>query len=384
VTFRPLATLAALAALASFALPAAPARAQGTLSTQGYGYPPGQLSTRAQGTGGAVGEFDPLTPINPAALASLVRSAVFFQYAPEVRRVSAGDRSNRSVLQRFPLVGAAMGFGERVMVGAAASTLADRTWQTDERVLIGEGSDTTTALASFRATGGLTDVRLAASYALHPSLRLGAGFHALIGNSRAQRDLIFADTLRYRSFREQQAFSFSGKGVSAGVEWRPVRTLAIAASARAGGTVTAWSGDTARSRGSFPRRVGAGIQYAGIGGALLAVRTEWNEWSRLSGLSLTGVPVHDAWDWSAGVEAKGPRLFNTDLPVRAGFRRRTLPFGLPGGAEVRESGVSGGLSIPLARNRAMADFAAERDSRTAAGGVTERAWVLSFGFLVRL
>ncbi len=51
---------------------------------------------------------------------------------------------------------------------------------------------------------------------------------------------------------------------------------------------------------------------------------------------------------------------------------------------VRETGVSGGLSIPLARNRANADLAVERDVRTAAGGVEERAWVVSFGFLVRL
>lgn len=36
------------------------ARAQGTLSTQGLGFPPGQLSTAARTMGGATGEADPL------------------------------------------------------------------------------------------------------------------------------------------------------------------------------------------------------------------------------------------------------------------------------------------------------------------------------------
>ena len=44
------------------------AAAQGTLSTQGLGYPPGQLSTPASSMGGAIGEIDPFSPINPASL----------------------------------------------------------------------------------------------------------------------------------------------------------------------------------------------------------------------------------------------------------------------------------------------------------------------------
>ena len=36
-----------------------------------FGYPPGQLSTRAGSTGGALGEIDPLSPLNPASLLGL-------------------------------------------------------------------------------------------------------------------------------------------------------------------------------------------------------------------------------------------------------------------------------------------------------------------------
>ena len=49
-----------LAAALAGVLVAAPAtaRAQGTVGTQGFGYPAAQLSTRADATAGAVGPFD--------------------------------------------------------------------------------------------------------------------------------------------------------------------------------------------------------------------------------------------------------------------------------------------------------------------------------------
>ena len=98
--------LGAAALSAPFARTAA---AQGSLSTQGYGYPTGELSTRALGTGGSLAEFDPASPINPAALgswgASPINSAIrsvwgrtafTAQYDPEFRRVTAGTGSQTS------------------------------------------------------------------------------------------------------------------------------------------------------------------------------------------------------------------------------------------------------------------------------------------------
>ena len=53
--------------------------AQGALSLQGFGYPIGQLSTRAAGTAGALGETDAGSPLNPAALLSAGRTILSFQ-----------------------------------------------------------------------------------------------------------------------------------------------------------------------------------------------------------------------------------------------------------------------------------------------------------------
>ena len=53
--------------------------AQGNLSGQGLGFPTGQLSARAEGTGGAIGEIDPISLVNPAALAFIGTTTLFFQ-----------------------------------------------------------------------------------------------------------------------------------------------------------------------------------------------------------------------------------------------------------------------------------------------------------------
>ena len=45
--------------------PLASSRAQSNLSSQGFGFPTGQLSSRAYGAGGSLAEIDPLSPVKP-------------------------------------------------------------------------------------------------------------------------------------------------------------------------------------------------------------------------------------------------------------------------------------------------------------------------------
>ncbi|HUQ99669.1 MAG TPA: hypothetical protein VM166_09465, partial [Gemmatimonadaceae bacterium] len=76
----------------AFAAPlfATVADAQGALSTAGLGFPPGQISARAEGTGGGVADFDPTSLTSPSAIAAAGAPAVYFQYSPEFRKVTAG------------------------------------------------------------------------------------------------------------------------------------------------------------------------------------------------------------------------------------------------------------------------------------------------------
>ena len=79
------------------------AHAQGTLSTQGFGYPTGYLSTRTLGTGGALAEIDPLSATNPASILNLGGSALYIQLEPEFRTLTSGSSSERNTIARFPL-----------------------------------------------------------------------------------------------------------------------------------------------------------------------------------------------------------------------------------------------------------------------------------------
>ena len=119
----PRASLCLSAALV-LALPAT-VLSQGTLSTQGFGYPSGQLSTRTLGTGGALGEIDPLSVSNPSSIINLGGTALYLQAEPEYRKISVGGQSESSTIARYPLLLGAV----RVSSSVAASVSA-RTCQT--------------------------------------------------------------------------------------------------------------------------------------------------------------------------------------------------------------------------------------------------------------
>jgi len=78
------------------------ASGQAALSTQGFGFPTGQLSSRAWGTGGAIAEIDPLSPVNPATLSMIGSRLVNFQIEPEYRSVTSSGGIDRTTTARYP------------------------------------------------------------------------------------------------------------------------------------------------------------------------------------------------------------------------------------------------------------------------------------------
>src|SRR5688500_16326825 len=154
---------------------ASPLAAQGTLSTQGFGYHPGQISTRARSTGGALGEFDPTSALNPAALAWWERSGVVLEYAPEFRRVTVEGNRETSTIARFPLSGAAIAINDRTMIGLTLSTFLDRTWETAPRGTHPFADDEIPYELRFRSTGAINDIRIGGAWTASTALRVGLG-----------------------------------------------------------------------------------------------------------------------------------------------------------------------------------------------------------------
>ena len=358
------------------------AAGQGALSVQGLGFPPGQMSTRAEGSGGSTADFDPLSAINPAALSTVGLKSLFLQYAPEFRKVTAGAGSANTTTARFPLFGAVLPMGGSWTGGFSASTFLDRSFETRSRrtEVVGAPEDVVEVTERLRVLGAINDLRLGMAWARSTTFRVGAAAHLFTGRNRVSLDEIYADSVRNTSNTQQSLISYTGVAGSVGVSYHPSRVIGFALSGRKGGELRAQSGDTAVAEAMIPDRVSAGVTYEGITGATLSARVSHETWSSLADLS-GSAEAYDGWDSSVGAEVSGPRIMQRILTLRAGGRYRTLPFGFEG-SKVTETAFMAGLGAPLTRNRATLDLSVQRASRSSPGGVDERGFIFSVGLRV--
>lgn len=373
-------------------LPAA-AGAQGTLSTQGFGYPSGQISTRALGAGGALAETDPLSASNPAALMNLGGSALYFQAEPEYRTIRVAGASERATIARYPLVSAGIPLTQTIFAGLSVSNLLDRSFETTVRASQVVGGNTVTSTNRFVSNGAVGDLRLSVAWAPSPWLHVGLAGHAISGDNRLTSSQKFDDTTRYAGITDTTTVSYVGNAFSGGVEVFTGRYGVLAASYRRGGPLSLKHGDTTLSTARVPDRLALSAAYLGIRGSSIAVRSAREDWTALRGLGSAGLPISEGWDTSVGADVLGPRFGGRSLQLRAGARWRTLPFDvrptLTGGgfgpaAPVTERSWSIGAGTLLARGRAAVDVAGIRATRrSAATAVAEDAWTLSVGITVR-
>lgn len=355
--------------------------AQGTLSTQGFGYPAGGLSTHAEGLGGSIAENDALSPLNPAALNSWGRPGFYFQYDPEFRTVSTSGASDHTLTARFPLLAGALNIGSRFTLGISSTTLLDRTWQTTTTGVAHSGSDSTQYSERFSTDGAINDVQAGLGFLVLPSLSIGVAGHVLAGENRLLISRQFADT-NFAVFSQASTLSYSGHSFSAGIAWRPLSVLSVAVSGNTGGTMRTSRNDTSLTSARVPKRLGFGTVFGGVTGILLSANAEWNGWSSMNGLAESEIKAVDGWDWGVGAEVRAPSMFGTEFPLRLGYRHRILPFeasGLP----VHETDYTFGLGIPINRGRSRVDLSVARAIRSASLDVSEHAWILSAGFFVR-
>lgn len=377
----PRASLRTLAALL-VALPAA-ALAQGTLSTQGFGYPTGQLSTRTLGTGGALGEIDPLSVSNPSSLINFGGAALYFQAEPEYRKLSVGGQNESSTIARYPLILASVPLTSSLVAGISATNLLDRTFTTVTRATVNVSGTDIGSTNTFSSDGAIADVRLALAWAPTSWMHLGVAAHAITGDNRLDRTQVFDDSTRYARLVDTNTVTYVGNAFSGGLELYAGQQAVVAASYRRGGTMSLKHGDTTLAQANVPDRLALSAAYLGIRGTTIAVRTAHEKWSRMNGLGSPDVSIHDGWDTSVGADVLGPRLLSHSLQLRGGARWRTLPFGV-GIQPVRERSFSFGVGTLIARGRAALDMAGIHASRDATGvNATESAWTLSFGITVR-
>lgn len=385
-------TLSRPLVVAALLLVPAAARAQGTLSTQGFGYPTGQMSTRTLGTGGALAEIDPLSVTNPATLINLGASALYFQAEPEYRTIRVGGSSDRSTVARYPLVAAGVPLTQTLFAGLSVSNLLDRSFETVARGSQVVGGTTVNSTNTFKSDGAIGDLRLALSWAPRPWLHLGLAGHAISGDNKLSSSQEF-DSTAYQGILDTATVTYVGNAFSGGIEVYTGRYAVLAASYRRGGPLSLKHGDSTLSTARVPDRLALSAAYLGIRGTSIAVRSAKEQWTDLRGLGSAGLPISEGWDTSVGADVLGPRFAGRSLQLRGGVRWRTLPFdarpilasgGFGPSAKVSEKSYSFGAGTLLARGRAALDLAAIRAMRSsAATAVEENAWTLSFGVTVR-
>jgi len=357
------------------------ASGQAALSTQGFGFPTGQLSSRAWGTGGAIAEVDPLSPVNPATLAMIGTRLVNFQIEPEYRSVSSSGGIDRTTTARYPVVFGAIPLKAWVL-SLGSSTFLDRTSTTifpsTEPINNSERVETTNRE---RVDGAMDDIRLAGAWIPTTWLRLGIGIHGIVGHNLIATTQSFTDSSQFATFTEERLFGFTGFAASAGVQL--VSKLFMGGvSYRQGGNIQMSSNDTVITKARVPNHFGASLAYTGITNSSIAVRLAHDNWSVLGPLGGPGFNAIDGWDSSVGADMAGPHFLGRTVFLRGGFRYRTLPFQADSNT-VTEKSFTAGFGTTFANQRALADVALIHAIRTANVPVTERAWTISIGLSVR-
>ncbi len=376
-------SFSALTIIALSAATADRATAQGSISGQGFGYPVGGGSVRTNGTGGAFAEFDALTPTNPAALGGLSRTVISAQAEPELRRLSFNGVTEKSTLQRVPLIMLVFPARRGVAVGVSAASFLDRTFTTTETgsALIDGTSVSTTDLTNVK--GAINDLRAAVGWQINARFRVGFGAHIYTGENQATRERTFADSLAFGNVLDSSRVTFFGSALSVGGEATLGKGFTVLGSYRTGNEINARIRDTIVSTGSIPTRAGLALRYDGIVGSVFAVGMEQISWSDMSSLGSNNGATSDAMNYHAGAEVAGPRFRGLPLLVRVGYARNELPFSSVGQV-ARENRLTAGLGIPVARDAASLDLSVQRASRTMTGSsARESAWLLGFGIQIR-
>ena len=158
--------------------------------------------------------------------------------------------------------------------------------------------------------------------------------------------------------------------------------LAIGVSGRIGGRLTSYRNDTALPRATAPKRLGGGITFTGLPNTVLAFRADWEGWTSLEGLGSASLGIRNTWDYGGGAEFRGPNAFGAPMAFRLGYRTRGLPF-LVDSAAINERSYSGGVGFTLAQGRSRVDLTLVRAIRDGLPGVSEHAWTVEFGLMLR-
>jgi len=372
-------------------MPAA-ARAQSLFATHGLGIPLDGVDARARALGsngvGLLGLSTALT--NPAEVSGILRRGIGATFQPWSASTELNGEKGDIGGTRFPLISVIYPV-RRITFTIGYSGFLDQSWAVfaEGKELL--GSDSIDFVDLVQSTGGISEVKIGAAYAIDQHLAIGASFGLHTGGVDRTVTRQFPDTsLHLLTFRTTSRWNYSGPIASVGVRWDPNSIVRAGASVTWSGTLDAEpdEGSTASHSYDLPLRLAAGLSARVSSRLLLAASTTISNYDDAASYVTPGtsaiahavrtVQIGGGVEWSE--LRSGDRIF----PLRAGFRYATLPFHNQGEESATEWAASGGLGLRLVEDDfgplAVADIGVERGKRdgwkssVAVDGLSESFW----------
>jgi hypothetical protein len=351
---------------------------------RGLGFPGRGLATRALGSSGAFGLFDPESSVNPAALGNATSLTSVFTVSQGFRTQEnpAGTASTRDT--RFPQL---MVFGPVRQSGAALglsySNYTNRDFTLAASSTVDLRGVPVGVIDSFSSRGGLSDLRLAGAYHIRERWTLGAGFHVITGSNRLESRRTFDDP-SYVPSTQRAEVSYAGMGFSAGAIRQFGPRFALASVARWDGHLNV-DRDSARvGTVDLPYTFGLGLRWQPSARLEVGSQAMVRTWSGANSdlLEQGGTGAANTLEVAAGAEYTPDPSRPFQRPLRLGARYARLPFPLVPGSQGQEYGISAGSGMRFAQQRGGIDLALEHVWRSE-GPYSERGFILSLGISVR-
>jgi hypothetical protein len=352
---------------------------------RGLGYPGRGIATRATGSSGAFGLFDPESSQNPASIGATTTLTSVFTGSQGFRHLENPGGSATLKDTRFPLLSVAGPVRQSgAALGVSYSNYTSRDFTTVNGATVDLRGVPVGVVDTFSSRGGLSDFRAAGAYRLHDKWLFGVGFHVITGSNRLVSTRLFNDP-SYLSARQRSEVSYAGVGLSAGVVRQFGPNFAMAGMARTDGRVNVDRDSIRVGAIDLPYSFGLGMRWRPSPKLDLATQTILRTWSGANSdlLEQGGTGAENTVEVAVGLEYVSDVKRPFRRPLRLGARYATLPFPLTPGEQGHEFGISAGTGIRFAQQRAGIDVSLEHQWRSEGSAYSERAFILSVGVSVR-
>ena len=368
-------------------LGAAPLAGQSLLAAGGLG----ATMDPVDGRGRALGSVGPglfgtaVIPGDPGSALDLTIPTIAFSFQSSWTQVDQAGTTADNQGSRVPAIGIAYPVRRWGTLTVTYGSVLDQRWtlQREHALPLNTGGADVTVSDQFISDGGVAAASVGFARRLTPQIGVAASVGTLTGSVVRTYTRLF-DTLSspipLKPFTSGGKWGYSGVTGTVGVVFDAARVV------RAAGSLT-WSGaldaepvegnDTPGKKYDMPLQVRGGISGTLAPGLIAVVSGSWADWSATTDdLSDATAPSGAAVTLGAGVEWEGMSLFGRPMPLRFGWHRAELPFGL-NDDQALESSLNGGVGLALVRAGALPlaqiDLAVERGNRTS-GSVVEDYW----------